>query len=464
MSCSARVYGDVLVFVPEESRAQKQVVRKSATERVIDVAPAVREVYVEVDEAQLGEHRGDWGRLQDALAEQWGLTQLGIDLSALQKLQPALRKGHWKVTATVWQGDDRAEVLDVHPGYHDGVYGMAVDIGSTTVAAYLCNLRTGELLATESAMNPQVVYGEDLMSRISYAMVHKDGLERMHTAIIDTLNKLAAKATRSVGLRPRDIHEAVFVGNTTMIHILLGIDPLELGGAPFALANRDSMDLKARDLSLRLHPAANVHIMPAEAGHVGADNVGVLLAEPPYLHDEITLTVDVGTNAEIVLGNREWMYSASSPTGPAFEGAQITYGMRAAPGAIERVRIDPITLAARFKVIGEERWSDEWQSRAGCATGRPAEAARDRHLRLRHHRGDRRNAAAGCDPARWPLQPGADERSRLSKRRLGFVQNRQQGRLSIGNRRADQHRRADSGDIGGHPQHSACEGRAVRRR
>ncbi len=365
MSCSARVYGDVLVFVPEESRAQKQVVRKSATERLIDVAPAVREVYVEVDEAQLGEHRGDWGRLQDALAQQWDLTQLGIDLSALQKLQPTLRKGHWKVTATVWQGDDRAEVLDVHPGYHDGVYGMAVDIGSTTVAAYLCNLRTGELLATESAMNPQVVYGEDLMSRISYAMVHKDGLERMHTAIIDTLNKLAAKATRSVGLRPRDIHEAVFVGNTTMIHILLGIDPLELGGAPFALANRDSMDLKARDLGLRLHPAANVHIMPAEAGHVGADNVGVLLAEPPYLHDEITLTVDVGTNAEIVLGNREWMYSASSPTGPAFEGAQITYGMRAAPGAIERVRIDPITLAARFKVIAEERWSDEWQSGPG---------------------------------------------------------------------------------------------------
>lgn len=361
MSCSARVYGDVLIFVPEESRALKQVVRKSATQRVIDVDPAVRQVYVEVDEAQLGEHRGDWGRLQDALASQWSVNVARIDLNALQKLQPVLRKGRWKITATLWQNNGHSEVLDVHPGYHDGVYGLAVDIGSTTVAAYLCNLRTGELLATESAMNPQVVYGEDLMSRISYSMTHADGLERMHTAIVDTLNKLAAKATRGVGLRPRDIYEAVFVGNTTMIHILLGIDPVELGGAPFALANRDSMDLKARDLGLRLHPAANVHILPAEAGHVGADNVGVLVAEPPYVHEETTLTVDVGTNAEIVLGNRLWMYSASSPTGPAFEGAQITFGMRAAPGAIERVRIDPATLEPRFKVIGEERWSNEWQ-------------------------------------------------------------------------------------------------------
>ncbi len=364
MSCSAHVYGDVLVFVPEESRAQKQVVRKAATERVIEVLPAVREVYVEVDEARLGEHRGDWGRLQDALAGQWDLHDLRIDLYALQKLQPTLRKGGWKVTATLWNDQ---EVLDVHPGYHDGVYGLAVDIGSTTVAAYLCNLRTGELIATESAMNPQVVYGEDLMSRISYAMANDDGLEKMHTAIIDTLNRLASRAARVAGIRPRDIHEAVFVGNTTMVAILLGINPVELGGAPFALANRDSMDLKARDMDLRLHPAANVHIMPAEAGHVGADNVGVLIAEPPYLQDEVVLTVDVGTNAEIVLGNRQWMYSASSPTGPAFEGAQITYGMRAAPGAIERVRIDPVTKAARFKVIGEDSWSDQWRLGPGVS-------------------------------------------------------------------------------------------------
>jgi uncharacterized 2Fe-2S/4Fe-4S cluster protein (DUF4445 family) len=356
LSCSAYVQGDVLVTVPEESQAQKQIIRKSASERVIQVAPAVRQVYVEVEQARLGEHRGDWGRLQDALKEQWQLEDTRIDLQALRRLQAALRKGKWAVTVTLWQDQ---EVIDVRPGYEEGVYGLAVDIGSTTVAGYLCDLRTGELLATESLMNPQVSYGEDLMSRVSYAMTHPDGLAKMHGAIIEALNKLAAHAAREAGLRAREIQELVVVGNTTMMHIFLDINPIELGGAPFALANRDAMNIKARDLGLRLHPGANVHVMPSEAGHVGADNVGVLIAEEPYRQEEIILAVDVGTNAEIVLGNREWMYSASSPTGPAFEGGQITAGMRAAPGAIERVRIDPITKAPRYRVIGEERWSDE---------------------------------------------------------------------------------------------------------
>ena len=199
------------------------------------------------------------------------------------------------------------------------------------------------------------------MSRISYAMTERSGLDKMHRAIIDTLNRLAAAAARKAGIPPRQIHEVVFAGNTTMIHILLGLSPVELGAAPFALASRDPLDVKARDLGLHLHPAANAHVLPSQAGHVGADNVGVLLAVEPYRGDEVTLTVDVGTNAEILLGCRDWHFSASSPTGPALEGAQITFGMRAAPGAIERVRINPETLEARFRVIGEPRWSDEWQ-------------------------------------------------------------------------------------------------------
>lgn len=357
LSCQAKVLNDALIFVPEESRAQKQIIRKSATERVIDIDPAVRQYYVEVDRAQLGEHRGDWGRLQDALAAKWDLHDLEIELRVLRDLQTNLRQENWAVTATVW---NEKVVIDLEAGYVEGSYGLAVDIGSTTVAGHLCNLRTGEILATESMMNPQVTYGEDLMSRISYAVEHKNGLDKMHAAIIDTLNKLAARAARAAGLHARNIQEAVFVGNTTMVHLLLGIHPLEIGAAPFALANRDSMDLTAKELGLRFHPGARVHVLPAEAGHVGADNVGALIAEEPYKQDEIVLLVDVGTNAEIVLGNREWMLSASSPTGPAFEGAQIVHGMRAAPGAIERVRIDPITKEPCFRVIGEEKWSNEW--------------------------------------------------------------------------------------------------------
>jgi uncharacterized 2Fe-2S/4Fe-4S cluster protein (DUF4445 family) len=357
LSCSAHIQGDVLVSIPEESRAQKQIIRKTATERAIEVAPAVRQVYVEVDKPALGEHRGDWGRLQDALSEQWDLHNLSIDLIALRDLQEVLRKESWKVTVTLWQD---SEVIDLRPGYDEGIYGLAVDIGSTTVASYLCDLRTGELLATESMMNPQVSYGEDLMSRVSYAMEHKNGLHKMHKDIIAALNKLAARTTRSIEKRSRDIFDVVVAGNTTMMHIFLGINPVQLGASPFALANRDSMDIKGRDLGLRFHRGAYVHAMPSEAGHVGADNIAVLIAEEPYLEEDITLVVDVGTNAEIVLGNRSWMYSASSPTGPALEGGQISSGMRAAPGAIERVKIDAKSKIPRFKVIGEQAWSDEW--------------------------------------------------------------------------------------------------------
>ena len=357
LACAAYVQGDVLVTVPEESQARKQIIRKSATQRVIEVDPAVRQVYVEVEEALLEDQRGDWERLRVALAEQWGLKDLRIDYFALRDLQRTLRKGSWAVTVTLWQNQ---EVIDVRPGYREGAYGLAVDIGSTTVAGYLCDLRTGAVVATEAMMNPQVTYGEDLMSRVSYAMSHSDGLTKMHRAIIDALNRLAGRAAVQAGIKTRDIYEVVLVGNTVMHHILLGIDPVELGAAPFALATHDAVDMKARDLGLRLHPGANLHILPLEAGHVGADNVAVLLAEAPHHQDEMMLILDIGTNGEILLGNRQRVLSASSPTGPAFEGAQITHGMRAAPGAIERVRIDPQTLEPRFKVIGDDRWSDEW--------------------------------------------------------------------------------------------------------
>ncbi|MFQ5612054.1 MAG: ASKHA domain-containing protein [Anaerolineae bacterium] len=353
LACATRVLDDVLITVPEESQARKQIIAKAATERVIDIQPAARQVYVEIEPAELEDRRGDWERLQDALAEQWNLTSLSIDPVLLPHLQTALRRGNWTATVTLWQ--DR-EVLRVEPGYAEGLFGLAVDIGSTTVAAHLCDLRTGAVLATEAMMNPQVRYGEDLMSRVSYGMMEPQGVARMHRAIIRALNELAAKATSRAGLTVEDVVEAVLVGNTVMHHLLLGIDPVELGGAPFALAVDGPLDLKARQLGLKFHPGARVHILPCIAGHVGADNVAVLLAEAPHRQPETMLVVDVGTNAEILLGNREQVLSASSPTGPAFEGAQIRHGQRAASGAIERVRIDRQTLESRFKVLGHDDW------------------------------------------------------------------------------------------------------------
>ncbi len=356
LSCAACVQGDLVINVPEESQARKQIVRKSATVREVKIAPAIRQYFVKAEPAELGDNRGDWERLQASLQETHQLTDLRIDYFALRDLQQTLRQGHWEVTVTVWNDH---EVIRIQPGYEEGVYGIAVDIGTTTVAGHLVDLRTGKILATEAMMNPQTTYGEDLMSRVSYGMMNPDGVEKMHTAIIDALAKLVKRATRAAKLRPEDITELVLVGNTVMIDLLLGVDPVELGGAPFALVTHDAMDIKARDLGIVVHPGANVHILPAEAGHVGADNMAVVVAELPHEQEDIVLVIDIGTNAEILVGNKEQLLSASSPTGPAFEGGEITHGMRAASGAIEAVRIDKETLTPRFKVIGEEWWNDE---------------------------------------------------------------------------------------------------------
>jgi len=356
LSCAACVHGDLVINVPEESQARKQIVRKSAIVREIELDPAIHQYFVKVKSAELGDDRGDWELLQAALQETHGLDNLQIDYMVLRDLQKVMRQGKWEVTVTVWDG---RQIVRAQPGYDEGIYGVAIDIGTTTVAGHLVDLRTGQILATEAMMNPQTTYGEDLMSRISYGMMNADGVDKMHAAIIEALSKLIKRATRAAKLQPEDVTELVLVGNTVMTALLLGVDPVELGGAPFALTTHSALDIKARDLGIAVHPAANVHILPAEAGHVGADNMGVVVAESPHVQEDIVLVVDIGTNAEILVGNKEHLLSASSPTGPAFEGGEISHGMRASPGAIEQVRIDRATGRPRFKVIGDDRWSDE---------------------------------------------------------------------------------------------------------
>jgi uncharacterized 2Fe-2S/4Fe-4S cluster protein (DUF4445 family) len=207
------------------------------------------------------------------------------------------------------------------------------------------------------------------MSRITFAMTHADGLARLNRAIIESLNTIADNAAQAVGLTCEDILEVVLVGNTAMHHLLTNIYPDHIGQSPFPPTLHHSLDVKARDLGLRVCPSANVHILPIEAGFVGADNVGVLIAEEPYHQDPLTLIIDIGTNGELVLGNRHKLISSSCATGPAFEGAHIRFGMRAAPGAIERVRIDPLTLEARFRVIGQDMWNDELPAEEVRAVG-----------------------------------------------------------------------------------------------
>jgi len=356
LSCQALIQGDVVIDVPPESQVHKQVVRKHATWRAIELDPVLRPHYIVVEEPDMYDARGDFERVKEALHEQWGLGDLTIDLRTLRALQRKLRAGHWKLTAYVHDGK---RIIATRRGFRDKAYGIAFDIGSTTVAAHLCELLSGEVVASAGIMNPQIRFGEDLMSRVSYVMMNPGGDAEMTLALRESLTALIGQLAAEAAIDPNDIFELVFVGNPVMHHLLLGIDPTELGGAPFALATDSAIELWASEIDMTaVNDSARVYVLPCIAGHVGADCAGVVLSEGPHLQDEMMLVVDVGTNAEIVLGNRRRLVACSSPTGPAFEGAQLSSGQRAAPGAIERVRIDKTTLEPRFQVIGLELWSD----------------------------------------------------------------------------------------------------------
>ncbi|NEY89139.1 ASKHA domain-containing protein [Tabrizicola oligotrophica] len=363
LGCQATVMGDVVIDVPPESQVHKQVIRKSATQRDIVMDPASRKLFVEVAEPDMHNPSGDFERLKEALQAQWGVEDPLAGLDLMARLQTLLRKGEWKATVVLNKGnhDVRPRILDVKPGYDEsGLYGLAIDLGSTTIAAHLCDLRDGAVLASSGLMNPQIRFGEDLMSRVSYAMMNPGGDVEMTRAVREAINSLAASIADEAKIDVKTIYEVVFVCNPVMHHLLLGIDPVELGQAPFALATSGSLSLDARDLDLsNINPAARVYVLPCIAGHVGADAAAVALSEEPGKSEEMVLIVDVGTNAEILLGNTSRVLACSSPTGPAFEGAQISSGQRAAPGAIERVEIDPVTKEPRFKVIGSDLWSTE---------------------------------------------------------------------------------------------------------
>jgi uncharacterized 2Fe-2S/4Fe-4S cluster protein (DUF4445 family) len=359
LSCQARVNGDLVIDVPTDTAVTNQIVRKRAEARDIVRDCATHLHYVEIDPPDMEKPLGDLDRISECLVRDHGIEPVDFDPHVLTEVQSALAKGDYKVTVAVHTDVRRPAIVGIWPGYRERLFGIACDIGSTTIACHLVDLMSGRTVASAGTSNPQIRFGEDLMSRVSYVMMNPEGLPALTSAVRDAVNTLMARVAGQGGAHSSEILEAVFVGNPIMHHLFLGIDPTPLGQAPFALAVSGAMTLRAADLGLDLHRGARVYMLPCIAGHVGADAAAVALSEAPHLHDETTLVVDVGTNAEILLGNSRRLLAASSPTGPAFEGAQISCGQRAAPGAIERVRIDPATLEPRIKIIGADMWSDE---------------------------------------------------------------------------------------------------------
>ncbi len=356
LSCQAKVETDVVVDVPASSQVHRQVVRKPYEDHDITINPVVHPYFVEVPAPTLDEALGDLERLGNALRTEWGLEGVSCEPTVVRDLQGALAEGKRQVTVAVRNGD---RIIAVWPGFRDTLYGVAFDVGSTTVAAHLCELASGKVVASAGRMNPQIRFGEDLMSRVSYIMMNPGGEDRLIDVVRQAMNELVGEVAGDAGIDVAAIVEITIVGNPIMQHLVLGISPVELGTAPFALATDSSVDLRAADIGIAINPGGYAYALPCIAGHVGADAAGVLLAEAPQRHEGVSLIVDVGTNAELLLGNSQRLLAASSPTGPAFEGAQISGGQRAAPGAIERVRIDKDTHEPRFKVIGCDLWSDD---------------------------------------------------------------------------------------------------------
>ncbi|MGI9604655.1 MAG: ASKHA domain-containing protein [Acidimicrobiales bacterium] len=355
LGCHAAIESDVVIDVPAESQVHRQVVRKRLEVDDIEVDPVIKLHYTKVVGQELDTPRSELDLLRDALATDWGLAGLIAPLAVVQEIQAILTKTR-EITVAVRDG---SEIVAGWPGFHDRLYGVAIDVGSTTVAGHLLELSTGEALASGGRMNPQIRFGEDLMSRVSYVMMNPGGEVELTAAIREAIDELIGELADDAGVERADILEIVLVGNPIMHHLLLGLDAVPLGGAPFALATDGAIEARAPLLGINCRDITRVYVLPCIAGHVGADTAGAILSERPDRSDSIQLIVDVGTNAEIVLGNKDRLLAASSPTGPAFEGAQISSGQRATVGAIERVRIDRESLEPRFKVIGADAWSDE---------------------------------------------------------------------------------------------------------
>ncbi len=372
LSCSATVQGDLVIDVPQDTVINAQTIRKAASDRIIERNAAVQMCYVEVDEPDMHKPLGDLDRLKVVIERDWGFKDLLVAPHLIAQVQAVLRKGNWAVTAAIHRDMESARpfITALYPGLKNEAYGIACDIGSTTIAMHLVSLLSGRIVATSGASNPQIRFGEDLMSRVSYVMMNPDGREAMTKAVREAVNTLIGNVCAEGGVDRNDIFDCVFVGNPIMHHLFLGIDPTELGQAPFALAVSGALQVWAHEIDISVNRGARLYMLPCIAGHVGADAAGATLSEGPYRQDRMMLLVDVGTNAEIVLGNRARVVAASSPTGPAFEGAEISSGQRAAPGAIERVRIDAQTLEPKYRIIGVDGWSDEdGFEKAASATG-----------------------------------------------------------------------------------------------
>lgn len=349
LACACKLFADTTVIIPDESRIGVREVLVEGVEREVEIEPYVRKILLILEKPTLSDVRSDCRRILDSLNEIYGISA-EYDFKVLDKLPETLRSSDWKITLTLWED----EIIDVESSKAiDEVYGVAVDIGTSKIIGYLTDLKTGGLLETSFIENPQIGYGEDVISRVTYASEGDENLMELHNLVIDGINRVISDLCVKAGCKRVNIYEVTVVGNTAMHHLFLKLSPKFLGLSPYVPVVNNPIDIKADTLSLNVNPSANIHILPVIAGFVGADAVADIISTGLHKSDEISMIVDIGTNTEVILGNRESMAACSCASGPAFEGAHIKCGMKAVTGAIERLSINPETLDVEYRTIGE---------------------------------------------------------------------------------------------------------------
>ena len=333
LACQTCVTDNMTVTVPEDSRIAESKILSEGMEQEVELHPNISKTYVELSEQTLDNQIADMTNLKDAL----GKRELTAGLDVLRRLPNAIRKSKFKATFVL----DGNRLIDIEPGNtEDKKYGLAVDIGTTTIVCTVVDLNTGSDMDVASALNTQAVHGADVISRINYSVENEEGLEELHDRVVQVINQISEYACTEAGISPDNVYEVTVVGNTTMTHLFLKLPVRNLAILPYVAVVSDPVETTASQLGLNVNPNANVYVLPNIAGFVGADTVGVILASALHESDSIKLAIDIGTNGEVALGSRERLLTCSCAAGPAFEGAMITHGMRAAPGAIERVQLD----------------------------------------------------------------------------------------------------------------------------
>jgi len=353
LACQAKIKreGLIVIEVPPESQVDRQRLLLRGLEKRVKPQPMVRKLEIHLKEPSLLDVVADVDRLLEAVKSETG-SKVKMDYEAMRKVPHVLRRGEWRVSVVLWRNE---EIISVNLDFSPNLYGFAVDIGTTKLAGYLVDLNTGRIMATASMMNPQIVYGEDVITRIKFASENEENLEVLNQSVIEGINNLINEACKKAGISQCKIYDMTVAGNTAMHHIFLGIPPNYVALMPYTAALQSAVDVKARELGIKINPGAYVHALPAIAGFVGGDAVADILATQIYRADEISMLIDIGTNTEIALGNVEQLVACSCASGPAFEGAHIKHGMRAISGAIEHVWIDPDTFEVGYKTIEDER-------------------------------------------------------------------------------------------------------------